>query len=180
MTVYTIGHSTRSLDELVAILQEAEVELLVDVRAFPRSRRNPQFNAEALPGALDAARIGTRHLGALGGRRGARKLESPSPNGLWREAAFRNYADYALTPGFRTGLETLKALAGAQCCAVMCAEADWRNCHRRFVADYLLAAGLEVVHLLDLGRREAARITPGAEAQGDGGLHYPARQGSLF
>lgn len=180
MKLYTIGHSTRGDRELIDLLRAAEVELLADVRSFPRSRRNPQFNVDVLPATLAAAGIGYRHLKALGGRRGRQDLGAPSPNGYWRVEGFRNYADYALGPGFRAGLDELLALAGARRSAVMCAEAAWQRCHRQIIADYLLAAGAEVVHLLGPGRSAPARLTPGAEPQDDGTLHYPAAQGSLL
>jgi uncharacterized protein (DUF488 family) len=180
MTFFTIGHSTRSSDELIALLKDFRVDMLIDVRSFPRSRRNPQFNADLLPEALAAQAIGYRHLKALGGRRAAQTLAGASPNGLWREPAFRNYADYALSPEFHEALESLLNIARDHSCAIMCAEADWRQCHRRIITDYLLATGAEAIHILGPDRREAARTTDGAEPQGDGRIHYPAAQGSLF
>ena len=164
----------------MALLQDAGVELLVDVRSYPRSRRNPQFDAEALAAALGEAGIGYAHLKALGGRRGPAKDAAHSPNAAWREAGFRNYADYALTPAFRTGLADLRGLARVRPTAIMCAEGHWSQCHRRIIADYLLAAGAEVVHILGPGASEAARLSPHAAPKPDGSLHYPARQGVLF
>ena len=180
MRIHTIGHSTRSQEALVALLQDAGVELLIDVRSYPRSRRNPQFDAEALAAALGRAGIGYEHLKALGGRRGPRNGDAPSPNTAWREAGFRNYADYALTPAFRAGLEALRGLARARPTAIMCAEGHWSQCHRQIIADYLLAAGDRVVHILGPGETEPARPSPQAALQPDGSLHYPARQGALF
>ncbi len=180
MSIHTLGHSTRSQEALVALLQEAGVELLVDVRSYPRSRRNPQFDAEALAAALGRAGIGYAHLKALGGRRGPAKDAAPSPNAAWREAGFRNYADYALTPAFQAGLADLRAAARARPTAIMCAEALWWRCHRRIIADYLLAVGEEVVHILGPGASEPARLSPHAVPQPDGTVHYPAKQGSLF
>ena len=173
-TIYTIGHSTRSLAELVALLQQAGVDLLVDVRSVPRSRTNPQFNADTLPAALAVAGIGYRHLAALGGLRGRRKDCGPSRNTLWRSDAFRNYADYAATDEFRTGLAALKALASEGACAIMCAEAVWWRCHRRIIADYLLAQGIPVAHIMAPGRIEPATPTPGARPLPDGTLLYAA------
>ena len=178
--VFTVGHSTRTVEELVQILDNAGVDLVVDVRAFPRSRTNPQFNADALPAGLAPAGIGYRHLGALGGMRRPTTGDAPSPNTYWRHAGFRNYADYALTPAFRAGLETVSGLARSHTCAVMCAEAVWWRCHRRIIADYLLAAGVDVAHILGPGRVEPARLTAGAEPQADGTIHYPAAQGALL
>ncbi len=180
MRIHTIGHSTRSQEALVALLQDAGVELLIDVRSYPRSRRNPQFDAEALAAALGRAGIGYAHLKALGGKRGPRNGDAPSPNTAWREAGFRNYADYALTPAFRAGLEALRGLARARPTAIMCAEGHWSQCHRQIIADYLLAAGDRVVHILGPGETEPARPSPQAALQPDGSLHYPARQGALF
>src|SRR4051812_9122616 len=107
--LFTIGHSTRSLEDFIALLRESQIEMLVDVRAFPRSRRQPQFNIDTLPDALAEAGIGYRHMEALGGRRP--KSGEQSPNALWREAGFRNYADYALTPAFHHAFDTLAALS---------------------------------------------------------------------
>jgi uncharacterized protein (DUF488 family) len=180
MEVYTIGHSTRSQEELIGLLEDAGVTCLIDVRSFPRSRANPQFNSDVLAGALDRAGIGYRHMKALGGRRGAQDLARPSPNGLWRQDAFRNYADYALTPAFAAAIGELRAMARETRSAVMCAEALWWQCHRHIITDYLLAAGDEVLHILGSGKIEPAALTPGAEPQADGSLHYPGAQGELF
>jgi uncharacterized protein (DUF488 family) len=170
--VFTIGHSTRAAAELIALLGEAAADLVADVRAFPRSRTNPQFNGPVLQETLAAAGIGYRFLPELGGRRHGRK--EASPNTLWRNESFRAYADYAGTVEFRAGLAELCALAGAHRCAIMCAEAVWWRCHRRIIADYLLTAGLEVVHILAAGKLTPATLTPGARPVGDGGLVYPA------
>ena len=180
MEVYTIGHSTRTQDELIALLKEAGVGSLVDVRSYPRSRTNPQFNSDVLAGALERAGMGYRHMKALGGRRGAQDLGRPSPNGLWRQEAFRNYADYALSSAFAAALGELRVLARERPTAIMCAEALWWQCHRRIVTDYLLAAGDQVLHILKPGTIEQAGLTPGADPQSDGTLHYPGEQGELF
>ncbi len=180
MPLLTIGHSTRTVETLIALLGEAAVDLVLDVRSYPRSRRNPQFNADSLPGALAAAAIDYRHLPALGGRRGRQAIGRDSPNGFWQVEGFRNYADYALTPPFRAALAEVIALTETRRPAVMCAEALWSQCHRRIIADYALAAGVEVRHIVDAGRIEAARLTAEATPQPDGSLHYPAAQGSLF
>lgn len=170
--VFTIGHSKRSAAELIALLGEAGVNLVADVRAFPRSRANPQFNGPALQQALEGAAVAYRYLPALGGRR--RGGKGPSPNTLWRNASFRAYADYATTVEFRAGLTELCAMSVEHRCAVMCAEALWWRCHRRIIADYLLAGGFEVVHILGLGNLTPASLTPGAQRLSDGGLAYPA------
>jgi uncharacterized protein (DUF488 family) len=179
-TIYTIGHSTRSVGELVALLREARVNLLVDVRSVPRSRTNPQFNTDTLPQVLAEAGIGYRHICALGGLRHHPKGAPASPNTLWRNNAFRNYADYAMTGPFREGLAELRALAGEHTCAIMCAEAVWWRCHRRLVADYLLTEGVPVAHIMGPDKIEPARLTPGAEPQPDGTILYPGPQGRLL
>lgn len=178
--IFTIGHSTRTADELIALLREAGVGLLVDIRTVPRSRYNPQFNIDALPAPLAEAGIGYRHMGVLGGLRHRPKGAGPSPNGAWRNEAFQAYADHALTPAFRAGLDELLGLAREHVPAVMCAEAVWWRCHRRIVADYLLVRGVEVRHIMDRGKTEPASLTPGAETQADGSIRYPAAQGLLI
>jgi uncharacterized protein (DUF488 family) len=172
MIVHTIGHSTRTTAELVALLREGGVDLVADVRRFPRSRTNPQFNAEALGPALQKDGIGYRHLAALGGRRSAGDAKAPSRNTLWREAAFRAYSDYAETAEFRAGLEAVLDLARGHNVAIMCAEAVWWRCHRRIVTDYLLARGVEVRHILGPGKIEPAKLTPGAVVEAEGKLSY--------
>ena len=178
--VHTIGHSTRSVAELIALLQEVGVDRLLDVRSFPRSRRNPQFNVDTLPDDLDAAAIGYRHVKSLGGRRPRQPDADTSPNSAWRVAAFKNYADYALTPPFREALGELIALSEDHACAVMCAEAVWWQCHRRIIADHLIAAGVEVRHVLEPGRIEPAELGEDAVVQPDATVHYPAAQRELF
>lgn len=175
-TIWTIGHSTRTVSELAGLLGEAAVDLLADVRSVPRSRTNPQFNVDALPAALAPAGIAYRHLPALGGLRGRRKDEPPSPNTLWRNLAFRNYADYAATGPFRAGLDELIGLARDHRCAIMCAEAVWWRCHRRIIADYLLAAGIRVAHIMGQNKIEPAAPTPGVQLLPDGSLLYAAEQ----
>lgn len=170
---YTVGHSTRSVEELVALLRVPGVELLVDVRTVPRSRTNPQFNADVLPDALATYGIGYRHLGSLGGLRSRRRDGVPSPNDWWQNASFRNYADYTATREFREGFAELRELGHEHTACIMCAEAVWWRCHRRIIADYLLASGEEVFHLVQPGKIEPARMTPGAVQQADGTLIYP-------
>jgi uncharacterized protein (DUF488 family) len=179
-TIFTIGHSTRPAQELVALLREAGVDLLLDVRTVPRSRFNPQFNTDALPGTLAAAGIGYRHMPALGGLRHRPKGAPPSPNGLWQSETFQAYADYALTAPFRAALGGLRDLTQEHTCAIMCAEAVWWRCHRRIIADYLLAAGDDVRHIMEHGKTEPASPTPGGVPQADGTILYPAAQGLLI
>jgi uncharacterized protein (DUF488 family) len=170
---YTIGHSTRSVDELVTLLREAGADFVVDVRTVPRSRVNPQFNADSFPQALAALGIGYHHIARLGGLRGRRKDAAPSRNGFWENDSFRNYADYAATEAFREGLAELHELGRSHACALMCAEAVWWRCHRRIIADYLITGGEEVFHILGPGKIEKASLTPAAQREADGTLVYP-------
>jgi uncharacterized protein (DUF488 family) len=170
---FTIGHSTRTLLEFVELLRESEVDLVVDVRSIPRSRTNPQFNADTLPAALAEWQIGYVQIAELGGLRGRKRGAEPSPNGFWRVMSFRNYADYALTPPFAEGVVQLRELGRRHRCAIMCAEAVWWRCHRRIITDYLLVAGEQVLHILAPTHVDAASLTPGAVVRGDGKVIYP-------
>ncbi|HEX8570717.1 MAG TPA: DUF488 domain-containing protein [Caulobacteraceae bacterium] len=174
--VFTIGHSDRSTEAFVDLLRASQVQQLVDVRKIPRSRKHPHFAHDALPEALAAHQIAYEHVAELGGRRGRAPATESSPNGLWENRSFRNYADYALTEPFRAGLARLHALARERRCAIMCAEAVWWRCHRRIIADYLLAGGTEVLHILGPGPARAAQLTPGAVIRDDGAVVYPCEQ----
>ena len=158
-TVYTIGHSTRSSDELLDLLEEAGVEVLVDVRRLPGSRRLPQFDSATLRHALSGRGIDYCWIAQLGGRR--RGLPA-SRNTGWRHAAFRAYADHMDTEEFAEGLFELLMLARGRRTAVMCAEVLWWRCHRRLVADLLVVLGFEVVHILGAGKQEVHRLAPPA------------------
>jgi uncharacterized protein (DUF488 family) len=171
---YTVGHSTRTVAELAELLRDAGANLVVDVRTVPRSRTNPQFNADTLPASLAAYQIGYRHVPKLGGLRNRRKGQAPSRNSFWENDSFRNYADYASTPDFREGKAELRSLGGTHVCAIMCAEAVWWRCHRRIITDYLLAGGQEVFHIMGPGKIERASMTPAAVQQLDGTLIYPS------
>lgn len=173
-TVFTIGHSTHSLDELVAMLKTSGVDYLVDVRTVPRSRTNPQFNKESLPESLQGTGISYAHIKALGGLRSHPKGAPPSKNMFWDNTSFRNYADYAESDDFRAGLDELKTLSAKHHCAIMCAEAVWWRCHRRIIADYLLAEGYPVVHIMGVNKTEPAKLTPAAHPMPDGTILYPA------
>jgi uncharacterized protein (DUF488 family) len=173
-TLFTIGHSTQSLADFVGLLRDAGVELVVDVRRFPGSRRHPQFGRERLAAGLAEAGIGYRHEEALGGRRRARE---DSANTAWRNDQLRGYADHMASEEFRSALARLLELAGEPPTAVMCAEAYWRHCHRQLLADAVAAAGWEVVHLLPGGRREVHPPHPQLRIDERRGLSYPAAAG---
>lgn len=176
-TLYTIGHSTRSLGELVGVLQAFGVTRLVDIRSISRSRRNPQFNQDVLPAALEGAGIAYVHLAALGGLRPRNRRVKESVNAGWERRAFHNYADYAGTAPFREGLRELLAMAARETCAIMCAEAVWWRCHRRIVTDHVLARGVPVVHLFTETKGEPASLTPFAVTGPRGRVCYPAPGG---
>jgi len=172
--LYTIGHSTRSFEEFVNMLRSADVTLVADVRSVPRSRTNPQYNRDVLPQALAACRIGYEHMAALGGLRHRNRDVPPSVNASWRNESFHNYADYAMGDDFRGGVARLREIGRVQPCAIMCAEALWWRCHRRIIADYLLAAGETVFHIVGAGKIEPARMADAARQQPSGILTYPA------
>jgi uncharacterized protein (DUF488 family) len=170
---FTIGHSTRPVNEFIDLLKGAQIALLVDVRSVPRSRTNPQYNCDILPETLARSAIGYEHMAALGGLR-ARQDVPPDVNAFWQNQSFHNFADYALTGAFQSGLARLRALGHERRCAIMCAEAVWWRCHRRIIADYLIAAGETVFHILSADRVEPARMTEAAKTCGEGSLVYGA------
>jgi uncharacterized protein (DUF488 family) len=170
---FTIGHSTRSIEAFAALLKAGGVTVVADIRTVPRSRSNPQFNFDVLGENLAPYGIAYERIEALGGLRKRSTEVPPGLNGWWDNQSFHNYADYALSEAFDAGLETLIAVGRAQRTAMMCAEAVWWRCHRRIVADYLIARGETVFHLMGDDRIEPARLTPAARAHGDG-LAYPA------
>jgi uncharacterized protein (DUF488 family) len=172
---FTIGHSTRSVAELVDLLRPAEIRCVVDVRAIARSRTNPQYNGDVLPETLSRFQIEYEHIPALGGLRASRRDVPPAVNAFWQNRSFHNYADYALTGAFHSALAELLALGRERRCAIMCAEAVWWRCHRRIIADYLIAAGEKVFHILGSNRIDPAHVTPAAEPGPDCSLTYPAR-----
>ena len=174
LTFFTIGHSTRSVGEFIELLVASEIGLVVDVRTIPRSRTNPQYNRETLPGSLAGSQIGYEHIAELGGRRPRSKDIAPSVNGFWENQSFHNYADYAMSFGFQSGLARLRELGKLRPCVVMCAEAMWWRCHRRIITDYLLAAGEQVIHILGPGKIVQATLTKAARPQLGGMLLYPS------
>lgn len=178
LTLFTIGHSTRSIGEFIELLAALEIGLVVDVRTVPRSRTNPQYNREALPASLSAFQIDFEHIAELGGLRPRSRNIAPSVNGFWKNQSFHNYADYAMSSGFQLGLARLRELGSVRRCVVMCAEAVWWRCHRRIVTDYLLAAGDQVFHILGAGKLTQATLTKVARPQADGTLTYPPEPGT--
>jgi uncharacterized protein (DUF488 family) len=175
-TVFTVGHSTLAIQKFIALLEAYGIERLADVRTVPRSRRNPQFNAEALRESLRAEGIEYVPLAALGG---LRKPRADSPNAGWRNASFRAYADYMQTPEFERGLLRLIELATERRTAIMCAEAvPWR-CHRSLVADALAVRGTPVVEIFNEKSHRDHALTPFARVRGTT-IYYPPQQQSLL
>jgi uncharacterized protein (DUF488 family) len=176
MRIWTVGHSTRAIDEFISLIQANDIKLLADVRSLPGSRRYPQFNKETLANSLGKVGIRYEHLPELGGRR---KPRSDSRNLAWRNASFRGYADYMETEEFRKGIERLLDLAaGAGPTAIMCAEAVWWRCHRSLISDYLKARRIEVMHILDANKTQPHPYTSAARIVG-GRLSYAAQNSLL-
>ena len=188
MRIWTIGHSTRTIDDFISLLKENEIKLLADVRAWPGSKRYPQFNKDALAESLNAHGIRYEHFPELGGKR---KSKPDSRNTAWRNASFRGYADYMETEQFQKGVERLLAFARSDglgsrrnehdgweavtpcAIAIMCAEAVWWRCHRSLIADYLKARGVEVLHVLGANKVEPHPYTSAARIV-NGELSYEA------
>ena len=171
--ILTIGHSTRPLDEFIGLLKHFQVTLLVDVRTMPRSRKNPQFNRESLPQALEEEGIRYAHIPGLGGLR--RSILKESPNTGWRTSGFRSYADYMATEEFEDNLERLIELARDAQVAIVCAEAlPWR-CHRSLISDALTVRGVEVSHIMSQTSCLLHTLTAWARVEGTR-LTYPVPQ----
>jgi hypothetical protein len=169
--LWTIGHSTHPLESFLDLLEGHGIRALVDVRTVPRSRRHPQFGADALARSLPQHGIDYQHVPGLGGWRHARP---DSPNSAWRNESFRGYADYALTAEFADALGHLCRRAARQPTAIMCSEALWWRCHRRLIADPLVAAGWEVCHIGPDGRLGVHALADFAALRDDGTLAYPS------
>jgi uncharacterized protein (DUF488 family) len=159
LELWTVGHSTRPIEELMAALQSFEIRVLADVRSFPGSRRYPQFNKEQLKVSLTAAGFEYGHFPELGGRR---RVRPDSLNMAWRNETFRGYADYMETEDFRLGIKRLLEVGRARRTAIMCAEAVWWRCHRSLISDFLKAKDVEVVHIMAAGKSEAHPFTSAA------------------
>jgi uncharacterized protein (DUF488 family) len=177
MRIWTIGHSTRTIDEFISLLEENEIKLLADVRAWPGSKRYPQFNKDALAESLNAQGIRYEHFPELGGKR---KSKADSRNTAWRNASFRGYADYMETEQFEKGIARLLDIAGESGpTAIMCAEAVWWRCHRSLIADYLKARGMEALHILSANKVEPHPYTSAADIV-DGVLSYASERNRLI
>jgi uncharacterized protein (DUF488 family) len=170
LTLWTIGHSTRPIDNFIAVLKTHEIEALADVRQFPGSRRYPQFGKEALAQSLADCGITYTHFPELGGRR--RPLAN-SPNTAWRNEAFRGYADYMMSPPFAVGIKCLLELASKKRTTIMCAELLWWRCHRSLISDYLKAKGHQILHITDAKKPQEHPFTSAAHLV-NGKLTYSA------
>lgn len=168
--IYTLGHSTRGIDEFLALLHEHGIVCLVDVRRFPTSKRYPHFAKQALEASLGAAGIEYTHEPDMGGYR---KPRPDSPNTAWRVAGFRGYADHMDTAEFQAALQRVIERAGRAPTAIMCAEITHRRCHRQLISDALVARGLEVIHTLGPGKIQPHALTPHARVLENGRLVYP-------
>jgi uncharacterized protein (DUF488 family) len=175
-TIWTIGHSTRTLEELLGLLAGYRIEAIADVRSFPGSRRYPHFARDALAESLPLHGIAYQWIPKLGGRR---KVQPGSPNTAWRNVSFRGYADYTVTAEFAEGLAELLKLAASRRTALMCAEAVWWRCHRSLIADVLKLRGIEVIHIIDAAHGVPHPYTQPARIV-DGQLSYALPQGDLL
>ena len=175
--IWTIGHSTRTIEEFIGALQANGIKLVADVRLLPGSKRYPQFNKEELARSLREDGIGYEHFPELGGRRKARK---DSRNTAWRNESFRGYSDHMETAEFANGIARLQQMADRDgATAIMCAEAVWWKCHRSLIADYLKVQGIEVIHIIDENKNEAHPFTSAARVA-DGKLDYSGKQPGLL
>ena len=172
-TIFTVGHSNHSFETFIAMIRAARADAVIDVRSFPRSKSNPQFNIDTLAHALSLHQIEYGHWPDLGGRRNRQANVPTDTNGLWNNRSFHNYADYALTTQFQSDLDRLIAFASHRRAALMCSEAVWWRCHRRIITDYLISRDIEVRHIMGEGKISAAQLTPGASVGGDGLVRYP-------
>lgn len=171
--IWTIGHSTRSADEFLELLRANAIDGLADVRTIPQSRRHPYFGRDVLDARLKDEGVEYRHFAELGG---LRKPQPDSPNGAWRNEAFRGYADHMMTPRFTAAVDELLRFGERRNVAVMCAEAVWWQCHRMLLSDALVARDVEVQHIMSLrgkSSRQPHRLTPFAQIRADRQVWYP-------
>ena len=172
LPIFTIGHSTRPLEDFLGLLAQSNIECIVDVRRLPGSRAYPQYDADALRASLQDAGIQYWHLTALAGLRRNSEVPKEFESTFWTNASFRRYAAFTHTTEFAEGLRALERQAASQRCALMCAEAVWWRCHRRIIADYLIARGHRVLNIMGPGKVLAAELTSGADII-DGAPCYP-------
>lgn len=175
-TLYTVGHSTRPIEEFLGLLEGTGIGLLVDVRTVPRSRRNPQFDGVTLADALESHGVDYWHEPAMGG---FRRPNAGSPNGGWEHPAFQGYADHMATKEFAEALDRLQTMASEQPACIMCAESQWWRCHRRLISDALTVWGWRVLHLGLSGGPAEHELTPFARVGYDNSLTYPPEQSRL-
>lgn len=171
---FTIGHSDRSLAEFLELLAESEIDVVIDVRRLPGSRKYPWFDHEALAASLAECGVAYKHETALTGRRSKQPEVAEETNAFWTNRSFHNYADYALSEEFQAGLSRLRATECARP-VVMCSEAVWWRCHRRLIADHLLAHGETVLHIMGPGQVKPAELTVGAVVGDNARVTYPAK-----
>lgn len=176
-TLFTIGHSSRSLEAFIALVKQARIQVVADVRSIPRSRTYPHFDQRRLPRALAKEDIDYVHIPELGGRRPKQAGVDPALNGYWQNRSFHNYADYALSASFREGLAQLINIGRTKRCAMMCAEAVWWRCHRRIITDYLIRKRCKVLHILGPDKTVPGTLTPGAVPGPRGSVRYPGDDG---
>lgn len=177
-TVYTIGHSTREIEEFITFLQKNSVQLLIDVRRHPGSRRHPQFNKGNLEQSLNNEDINYRHMEVLGGRRG--KPDKDSVNDGWKSNGFQAYADYINTSEVQKTIDQLAKLSQTTIYALMCAEAVYWRCHRQLIADALVARDVTIQHILGSGQLDKHSLNEMARVLNDGKVIYPSKQQNLF
>ena len=173
LRVFTIGHSNRSFEDFLSLLQEFAIHTVADVRRYPSSRKFPHFNREFLRKLLSAQNIEYLWLEALGGRRHVSKNQK-SPNMGLESPGFRNYADHMVTNEFQAGVQELLSTAARSCMAIMCAERFYWKCHRRLLSDYLVAQSVEVLHIVEPGKVSAHKLTPGAVITINTEVVYPS------
>ncbi len=172
--VWTIGHSIHPLEEFIEMLKSFQIEVLVDVRSFPGSRKVPHFNKENLKISMPQVGIRYIHIKNLGGRR---KVQLDSKNTSWRHLAFRGYADYMETDAFREGIDELKQIALSKRTAYMCSEAVWWRCHRSMISDYLKSEGWKVMHIMGVGKAEEHPYTQPARIVAGKLTYHPEEPG---
>lgn len=172
-TIWTIGHSTRSFDELVEMLHSFNIEMVADIRSFPGSRKFPQFNKETLEITFPESEIHYTHIKKLGGRR---KANRDSKNTTWRHIAFRSYADYMESDDFKEGIIELENIAKKERTAYMCSEAVWWRCHRSMVSDYLKVEGWKVMHIMAINKAEEHPFTSPARVVNGCLTYQPAEE----